>query len=469
MTTGSDDTPAEQPPQEEKTEAQKHLDEILKKKQLEQQIAETELAIAQKDKAIEEAKQAVLKAKQVVMTKAEQKAEEAKIAQSELATAQAAKAKAEAEQAQAVAEQTKLKELFPSEGITKATGSITIGADAGYIAELAAYKAMECVAQNIADVVNKKGGKEIKGILLTDSLEYGYSDVQAVKMSLQLKSLGGLLEEQKNKIKNVPEIGEEEKKREMEMVEKLGLDGGFGAALTAAPHVIGAMANILSYFQMDYSVTGKAVQIADDTLRAMVAGHINYPVYLTGFHNIELQKSPILSRLEKCIKDRDKLQQLMGKLNAIITAQEAAAGSEAKDKGKSPNELLYAESKSLFDAFNSFVEKITKVEEGKTHAPLDEAVIREYLNEYMRKNNISHLLHLKVGSSKGEYITRKWLFNIIAKIWYMGGCVVSYVLAESNGKILASDSVSGLSHLRYIMGTDHLPDFTTSIAKSKAS
>jgi hypothetical protein len=375
---------------------------------------------------------------------------------------------AEAKKGITQAEIDTLKAQLPSGETKPVEGTIKTDEKSGYAAELAAYDAMRCATKSIAETIENKGGKNIKGILLTDSLDYSGGDVQLVQIEKRLENFKGILERQIDKFK-VPEAESifkvlqdylkkrlAEEKRAVEKFAPLALLGGIA---TGVPGVLGAVADVLGYFRMDYEVKGKTITAPDIAFRTMVANQLKCPTYLAGFHSIDSKESPLLKTFDESITRRNRLQLMTAQLGKIVSA------TKVEKQKPSQEELLCTESNELIKEFDDFGKAITSVAKGNTYSPLANAAIREYINEHLKNKNITHLLYLKITSVGGEQITRKGPFNLLGKIRYLGGCVLTYVLAELNGRIIASDTIFGSSRVFYSLGKNRLSDFTPATKK----
>jgi hypothetical protein len=117
---------------------------------------------------------------------------------------------------------------------------------------------------------------------------------------------------------------------------------------------------------------------------------------------------------------------------------------------------LIVNSESLSKAFSVFADSATKATDEKTPPLLLKAAMRKYL----RTSNITHLLNLKIVSSGGEAITMKrrllfWENNAS----FIGGSVISYILAETSGRVVAADTIPGLARLNYRLSGEDEPVF----------
>ena len=87
--------------------------------------------------------------------------------------------------------------------------------------------------------------------------------------------------------------------------------------------------------------------------------------------------------------------------------------------------------------------------------------MRTYLKGDANESH-THLLYLNVVSSGGEVSIRKFLW-LTSGIVFLGGCVVTYVLADLSGKTLASGTLGKLTQTRYNRGQKppvHFEDLT---------
>jgi hypothetical protein len=107
------------------------------------------------------------------------------------------------------------------------------------------------------------------------------------------------------------------------------------------------------------------------------------------------------------------------------------------------------ETTSLIDAFDAFVKNVTASANQTDLPPLTQAA----LHEYIREQHISHLLWVKPISSGGEAVTQKQLFRS-GHVSYVGGGVISYVLAQTDGAIVSSGTKLALSQISRVLSTN---------------
>lgn len=100
----------------------------------------------------------------------------------------------------------------------------------------------------------------------------------------------------------------------------------------------------------------------------------------------------------------------------------------------------------LNKAIDAFITVITTAPAGGGYPPLVAACLREYIND----ERIKYLLKLKLVSISSDFIVQKPpIYAWYVKTSYLGGGVVSYMMAEKDGKIAAAGTVAdgaGIEH-----------------------
>jgi hypothetical protein len=210
-----------------------------------------------------------------------------------------------------------------------------------------------------------------------------------------------------------------------------------GAAVSAAPTLLGAAADIMSFFKIDYQVQGRAVDLPLEALMAGVAGHIAGSISTQIFGYTLLNESTTLERYRELIEKRFELSGLLASLRKNTQDDE---GEETTN-----HDFVISNVEATLDAFDGFVKEVQSASEGQEQALLLQAASRGYI----RDEGFTHLLFLNVVSQGGEIVTKKGLFGFGGKMAYLGGCAVSYVLAEANGRILAGDTIVEASEMPY--------------------
>ena len=178
------------------------------------------------------------------------------------------------------------------------------------------------------------------------------------------------------------------------------------------------------------------------------------PVCFPNFHTFgTLADLPILEKFRECSEARRAFSAQAAQLKVVIEILTKAqnADSPAEDTAQlKVAEAAYATSQSLIQAFDDFSKLMIVVPEGKSYSPLARVAMRAYLKGGANGSR-TYLLYLNVVSSGGEVSIRKFLWYTHG-IVFLGGCVVTYVLADLAGKTLASGTLGKLSQTKYGRG-----------------
>ncbi len=465
---------------------------------LEQETIKLETLKQEQSKAASEAKQAELQA--------QAESEKPKVPADELLKkeqALVAQAAAEAQKATAKAEQPDI----PTGTAKPKEGGITLDGQAGYFASLAAYQAARCLAREIAnEILPRLADADSVKILLTDAMDFSGKDVLLLQLTQQLAAWQERLDAQNKK---VAALLPKEKKVEPDETAKWELQenetavagmkslAGLEAALPVLPllgGVLSATADIIGYFQTDYSIIGKSVAVDDLAVRASLAGDLragSIQAYFPSFHRVA--KSQILDDFATAAATRGELQENLDLLNSLVIeplnvqettlgAESAALQAQLKLAEKSGNEaqikrikedlakkqaalqkviakkvkpeLVYARAVGAVNLFDQFNQQITTVAPGSSYAPLAQAAIRGWLDEI----GITHLLYAKVTSSGGEVVTSKNFWRP-PKMGFLAGSVVTYVLADNDGQVIAANTLTRSEYIKFVLGQDDPPTF----------
>jgi hypothetical protein len=312
--------------------------------------------------------------------------------------------------------------------------------------------------------------------LLVNDLDFASGDIPLV----QIESILTLFKTNLNTQKETNEKFLEENKPKPKVAEFVPLVAAALAPMII-PGIISAFADIAGYFQVNYDIKGQEFTLDNQAIIAIVAGKINVPVYIFNFNLIK--ESDVLNSFNNTLGLRQKLDATIDRIKSEIvkmkkdeikkieskiqglkatsgTLKDTEEDRKKKEKNRvqlenslaQANELvdlantLIVNSESLSKAFSIFADSATKATDEKTPPLLLKAALRKYI----RASNITHLLNLKIVSSGGEAITMKrrlmfWKNNAS----FIGGSVISYVLAETSGRVVAADTVPGLAQLNY--------------------
>ena len=272
-------------------------------------------------------------------------------------------------------------------------------------------------------------------LLIVDSLDLVGADAQ-------LREISSQLEIWKN------ELQDQDKGLQILMAREEGAPGMMAEPVTIATGlamvsgILSAVADIAGFFRIDYDVKGREIQLSSIALQARVAGQITkHTVHLP--HFFRLASSPVIDDFNQCIRLRRHLVHTMAMVKSRLIDQSGTSSTRERA------EAAIARSESVIKAFDEFNKLITSVAAGKDYSPLAVAAIRKYLDTLQ----ITHLLYLAIASSGGDTITSRGLFQS-GRVRFLGGGVVCYVLAESNGRIVAADTKTALSHVKFQLNQD---------------
>lgn len=237
-----------------------------------------------------------------------------------------------------------------------------------------------------------------------------------------------------------------------------------GPTLVATTAVVGAVANIANMFRVDYTVKGKAISLSDTALRTLIAGKLNkWSVYLPHFYRIT--ESKLINTFEELVKQRWTLQNQVHQLHQQIVEPKKKTVAELEveikkltdpslvERKQAKLEELTAEQQAAETAVLQSESLITAAD-GQTASPMEAAVLRENISAL----GITHLLYATIVSSGGEAITSKQWFTS-GHTAYLGGSVVSYILADVDGHIVAADTLVTAGRLEYQIGSKEVPAF----------
>lgn len=424
-----------------------------------------------------------------------QKEEEAAIKAQEKTIAEAEKAIAEAKKA-------KLKAEIPDgPTATPPEGTITTDDKFGYLTELVANDTLIHQVEKLVKKISTAELPDNSKILLVDDLSIAARDVQLLQVKSQLDKLKKGMDTQI--IVNDLYFQSREAKREIKkdgvdveltkvmasitsltaipaVASVIGSAAAITPLLTAAGAVVGSVGSIVNMFRKDYTIKGKEISLSDIALKALIAGELGefkekkYLVYLPDFYSIT--NSRLIGTFEEVGKKRWKLEYQVQLLQQQIVEPTKKAVAELETeikKIKDPSllehkkkelkdltvvqqaaEKAVLQSKILMAIYDKSNEVLLTTAEGQNASPLAAAILQEKISELQ----ITHLLYAKIVSSGGEAITGKRMIGS-GETAYLGGSVVSYVLAKVEGEIVAAGTLVEAGRLDYKLGSKEIPAF----------
>ena len=326
----------------------------------------------------------------------------------------------------------------------------------GYLAELAAYKAVQRIAKTIGESIDAcQEISEKAKLLIVDTLEIAHSELpfQQVTSSLQfyentiseqLTINKAILEPKKPDTKEIlpsESVAEDIPKMAMTLSSP-AIAGAIGAGLQAlpaiaavVPPVLSTAAQAFSYFKRDQTVYSREVTISDEVLQSAVAGAIQkHAVLLNNFYSN--QRSALLDQYYFVAELRLRLGAQIGQLESAKDENPIAAGA-------------LSSSQELGRAYDTYSQSVNQLQEGAQLSPLAAAVLLDQLNAM----GITHFLYLKIHSASGEARTKKGLWTRGGEVSYLGGAALNYVLAGKDGVIAAADSLSAVVEIFDTIGS----------------
>jgi hypothetical protein len=421
---------------------------------------------------------------------------------------------AENQKAIAEAQRDAILASFPKGTTTPLEGDITTSDKFGYISKLVAYESMKENAIKIADIVNglvekpaeknptpqgkadagnaevepvrKKLGKEDK-LLIVNDLDVASSDIPLIQVE-------SILELFTDNIKTQIDTNEKFLQQYAVVTKVIPLAAAVLAPMII-PGIISSIADVVGYFQTNYDIKGQDFTLENQAILSVVAGKITeIPVYIYNFNLVE--ESEVLKSFKTTLDLKQKLDGTVDRITIEIVKRKNAEVKTIQDKIaelkkrlgelkdteqdrkekerilneidqqnkllEAPNEVIdkanvhIANSQSLAKAFLEFADSATKGADSNTLPLLLKAALRKHIKTI----GITHLLNLKILSSGGEAITMKHRFLFwMTNSSFIGGSVISYILADKNGMIIAADTVPGLARLNYQLSGQGVPNF----------
>lgn len=360
----------------------------------------------------------------------------------QIAEYELAAAKAERERRQLLAteqleviktQQAIIAQFLPKGEAKPLEGKVEVDDKVGYVAEVVAYCSLDDLAQKIATDINPANYT----ILIVDSLDCASGELAWLEITSQFQAFRDQMDKQ---------IKVDEIILELSQPEVLSLEPVTTAAavLTLAPSVLSLLADIAGYFKTDYTIKGRVVDLKHEALVSAVASHLletkKCKVYIEKFRQVH--KSSIMETFANLMQKAVHLGGLSVQLSDKITRL-----TDPQELNKAKAAVI--ETNMLLEEFQRFSTTVAATPDARTYSRLYEAAL--YAEN--RGKNPTHLLFLRILSSGGEVVTRRTWVNRSGVMSFMGGLVACYILAETDGTVVSSKTISKLSRLDYSLGT----------------
>lgn len=386
----------------------------------------------------------------------------------ELALAKARAEIAEQKQKQAEAERDAEKAGLPASETKGLDGKVTVGEGAGYFAEILAYKSLEQAADQITLEMNKHCESGLP-VVLTDQFDLG-----------QTASLWTLITTKLDRIDDV-----------FKRLNKDYEDNGKTrneSPLTLLPTLLGAAADVASFFKVNREIYARTFTINNKALTALVARRLTFAgcrvkvpdldisangVLYAKFQNLALErqklgekykeveetfKQPVaqlaelIAAITKLEAERKRLKQADGNESEIakLDTQIAAAKQEIAVKNLEENAEAWQRAKTEFDAAfkaaDATFETLSSPPEKGQKSPLEVVALIDTIKSVCG----AHVLYLSIASQGGEV-------EVTTSIWtggrvsYIGGSVTVFYVTDLDGGLKAAGTLPQFA--RGIYGT----------------
>lgn len=443
--------------------------------------AQTEQLVAEAEQKKAEAVKAKASAEaelEQVLAEVEQKVAEAHKAKIS-AEAQTDQIVAEAKQKTAEAERATLLAKFPKGETKGLEGTITADDKFGYAAEIVSYEAISRVLNELSYKIKTEvpKTKDIR-ILIVNDQNFAVGDVVRLQLEKTINVMNGLLKKQKS-------TNDLLKEKSKELTYRGEGKTQFLETAVVAPIVIQSLisnsAEIASFFQSNFNITGQDFEISREAITLQMVDLIKeLNPMIFNFYILENSKTldafsellelkqqlivsqselknegiePLMARIARDNIDLERYKEELKKNpdDTDLVKQIEKNKKELTEKNQKLEEANAANSKTviLADAFDKFIESITKPASQTDLPVLAQAALREFIIE----KQISHLLWIMPISSGGEAITKRQLFRS-GHVSYIGGCVISFIVATKDGKIVSSGTSKALSQMSHVLSTN---------------
>lgn len=323
---------------------------------------------------------------------------EKKIIDNRKASADADKAETQALQEKWKISQTKGKE-----------GTVTVGENAGYYSELLAYRAIDPIAVEILNKLNKVLGGGGRLIIL------GKEDlaIQATLWNLLYLKLENATTSLDNCISDYERILESKDK-------KVVLDEVF----TAVPAILGAVADIVAFFKTNYAISSREILLNEKAVKAGIAIQLKSIEKLQVFlpeYNITLQGELY-----------EKLSELNTKIGDLRKIKE---NKKIQSKPEEEKLRIITDIDEEISAVQELIAALTTKTDNSL-SPLETVSVVDFI----KKHPEAKILYLIISSQGAEIETAISSFKQ-GSVSYLGGAVITYFLSNVNGECLHSGNV----------------------------
>ena len=443
-----------------------------------------EVAAAEKAKLIAAARQAEAEAKkaEAEALAAVEKARRDAVNADRDATMADEKAKAENDKAVAEARTAAAKAWVPEHTTAQLEGTTTAADGTGTIGRVAALGLLRSAATEIAAKVKTAGADRV---LIVDDVDLAASDFAHALVNSQITRLAAAAARVKRAIQAAE--GTRAATHRATGAPLSRFLPGVGAAATAVPALVGAVADVAGYFRSDYTVGKVDVTVTSTPLVTAVAGALiteGITVHVDGFALFDPLHGTVRSFGQMLDARWDLLdvrlravQGLMQVAKDAVTAATEVRDGAATAVGAAPADqaakraladaegtLLAAQARvaeiqglldsaaKLEELIDTHVTAMTQVATGQSLPPLGLAALRDVLHDPTRD---VHVLALTTDQIGADSINRRSIFGR-ARTVYVGAAHVSALLLAPGGDVVVGATVARTSTTRMYLRTGRL-------------
>lgn len=388
--------------------------------------------------------------------------------EAETAANNAAKTAAEARSAQIAAEREAFLARFPETETTGAEGTAT-ATGGGYYATFLSHQAMAEAADQIATDIKEATRDGDYEIFLVNGIDLPPAIAQWRQINGQVTNLQTAIDAL---LASLPDGSQELSFEQNEAVGALSL-------LSAAPQILGGVADIAAFFRSNITTEGLTVNLKEEELAALIIDKlpatvpVRYPnlsllgetelieklttlrksdaelrkkkegIVLAGQQTLAAEKAKLapvnakIARLDEQLKDekdpekRAELEQKKAIQNSIKVGREERINFL---------EALTAEQGAAIDALREDVSSVITALNTANEAGITPLQATDPIAIIVAAENAA-LLHVNVASTGGERQIKTGAFGS-GRVSYLGGVGVSFRLTDRNGRVLATGSQS---------------------------
>lgn len=393
---------------------------------------------------------------------------------------------AKSKQAKAEADKAALLTKLPTSKTEGVDGSITLGEETGYYAEILAYESLENGAKAISAIVKKK--KPNNAIVLVDTLDFTSDAALHSLMKNELKRVINQLDtlDSNSEIALYTEASED---NEFLIIDEKD-ESIVAAALVALPQILGAARDVSKFFQTQLTAKNRKVTLNNTALTADLAGALLevglkpiLPKSITSPLGSFSKNYGELHRLRNAIDSRkliastyaarkkSSLETEKAQLQSDIKAAETKIVELKKDKKPTkPQDEIIQVAKLKISQIDFYLAELetkraliigyldaglkaaddltgtltTANTEGVT--PFQAVSVIDYITSHPSYN----LLYAEIVSQGAEIQTTKKAFS--GDIAYIGGASISFLLLNHAGEIIAAGTEKKLKSQKFKRG-----------------